>query len=83
MNGKTSLSSLNRKASDYAKEHGLAIGAGSDAHIAEALGSAYLEMPDFQTVSQFLDGMRQGVAVGHYYDPPRQWRPRIVPSTVE
>ena len=47
LNAKTSLTSLNARAARYAGEHGLAPGAGSDAHVAEALGGAYLEMPDF------------------------------------
>ena len=82
INSKTSLSSLNSRASRYASEHGLAPGAGSDAHVAEALGGAYLEMPDFSDddPAGFLASMRQGWAVGHHYDPPRRWRPRIVPS---
>ncbi len=82
LNSKTSLASMNTRAARYAGEHGLAPGAGSDAHVAEALGGAYLEMPDFDDddPAGFLRSMRQGLAVGHHYDPPRRWRPRIVPS---
>ena len=83
LNGKTSLRSLNEKASAYAVKHDLAIGAGSDAHVAEAIGAAYLEMPDFDGPEEFLSSMRMGRAVGHHYDPPRRWRPRIVPSTAD
>ena len=83
LNGKTSLQSLNQKASAYAAQHDLAIGAGSDAHVAEAIGAAYLEMPDFDSPEDFLSSMRLGRAVGHHYDPPRTWRPRIVPSTAD
>lgn len=83
LNGKTSLRSLNDKASAYAAKHGLAMGAGSDAHVAEAIGAAYLEMPDFDSPEEFLSSMRLGQAVGHHYDPPRRWRPRIVPSTAD
>ena len=81
MNAKTSLRSLNKRASDYAAAHDLAIGAGSDAHVPEALGAAYLEMPDFDTPEQFLAGMRQGRVAGHHFDAARVWRARIVPST--
>lgn len=80
LNAKTSLRSLNRRAADYAAEHDLAPGAGSDAHVAEALGAAFMEMPDFSTPTEFLAAMRRGRAVGHHYDPPREWRARIVPS---
>ena len=83
LNGKTSLNSLNKKALDYATEHNLAIGAGSDAHVAEAIGAAYMQMPDFDNPTDFLESMRSGQPVGHYYDPPRQWKPRIVPSTAD
>ncbi len=81
LNAKTSLKSLNQRAADYAAKHDLAVGAGSDAHIPEALGAAYLEMPDFDTPAQFLAAMRQGRAVGHHFDAARAWRARIVPST--
>ncbi len=83
LNGKTSLKSLNKKALDYASEHDLAIGAGSDAHVAEAIGAAYMQMPDFDNPADFLKSMRSGQPVGHYYDPPLQWKPRIVPSTAD
>jgi predicted metal-dependent phosphoesterase TrpH len=80
-NAKTSLSHLNQRARAYAEEHALPGGAGSDAHEPSAVGAAYLEMPDFDGPTEFLDAMRRGVVVGHQYDRARQWRPRIVPST--
>ena len=83
LNGKTSLRSLNDKASAYAAKHDLATGAGSDAHVAEAIGAAYLEMPDFDSPKEFLSSMRLGRAVGLHFVPPRRWRPRIVPSTAD
>ena len=83
LNGKTSLKSLNRRAAEYASRNDLAPGAGSDAHVAEAIGSVFHEMPDFDDRASFLAAMRSGRAVGHHYDPPRLWRARIVPSTSE
>lgn len=80
-NAKTSLESLNRQAAEYAEHHGLASGAGSDAHVPEALGAAYVEMPDFDGPAEFLRSLRQGRVVGHHFDRHRPWRPRIVPST--
>lgn len=80
-NGKTSLDHLNQRAVDYAASHGLATGAGSDAHVAEALGAAYVEMRDFEGPTSFLGSLADGSLVGHHYDAPRTWRPRIVPST--
>ena len=81
LNAKISLSHLNKRALDFSSEHGLARGAGSDAHEPSAIGAAYVEMPDFDGPATFLQSLREGRVVGHHYDAPRQWRPRIVPST--
>lgn len=79
-NAKTSLASLNRRAVDAGHEHGLAIGAGSDAHVPQAIGAAYAEIPDFDGPESFLAALRAGRIVGHHSDPHRPWTPRIVPS---
>ena len=81
LNAKTSLSSLNRRAADFAASRGLLAGAGSDAHVPDALGAAYVEMPDFDGPSSFLAALADARIVGHHWDQPRPWRPRIVPST--
>lgn len=81
LNAKVSLQHLNRRAADFAAHHGLAAGAGSDAHVASAVGAAYVEMPDFDGPASFLQSLREGRLVGHHYDAPRQWRARVVPST--
>ena len=80
-NSKTSLASLNRRAAAFADEHDLLAGAGSDAHVPDALGAAYVEMPDFDDAPSFLAALRKGRVVGHHWDKPRPWTPRIVPST--
>jgi predicted metal-dependent phosphoesterase TrpH len=80
-NAKTSLQSLNERARETAAARDLPGGAGSDAHVAEGLGAAYLEMPDFDGPASMLASMREGVVVGHHWDGHRAWRPRIVPST--
>lgn len=80
-NAKTQLSSLQEQAAAFAQRHGLLAGAGSDAHVPEALGSAYVEMPDFDGPEEFLANLAEGRVVGHHFDRPRAWRPRIVPST--
>jgi predicted metal-dependent phosphoesterase TrpH len=79
-NGKTSLRSLNEQAQAYGREHDLFVGAGSDAHVPDAVGAAYLEMPDFDDPASFLAAAKQGRVVGHHFDQPRPWTPRIVPS---
>ena len=80
INSKTSLSSLNRRAADFAAEHGLLAGAGSDAHVPNAFGAAYVEMADFDGPASFLESLREGTPIGHHSDPPRPWTPRIIPS---
>jgi predicted metal-dependent phosphoesterase TrpH len=80
-NAKTSLAHLNDRAAAFAAERGLPGGAGSDAHVPEAVGAAYVEMPDFDGPAAFLRSLREGSVVGHHFDAPRRWRPRIVPST--
>jgi predicted metal-dependent phosphoesterase TrpH len=80
LNAKTSLSHLNDEAADAAARLGLAAGAGSDAHVPEAIGSAYVEMPDFNDAGSFLAALRRGRCVGHHFDSARPWRARIVPS---
>jgi predicted metal-dependent phosphoesterase TrpH len=79
-NAKTSLAHLNEAAVAFAAEHGLAAGAGSDAHVPDALGAAYVEMPDFTDAASFLTALRAGTVVGHHFDAARPWRSRVVPS---
>ncbi len=79
-NAKTSLEHLNRRAREVAVDAGLPVGAGSDAHVAEAIGAGYVEMDDFDGAASFLAALAGGRLVGHHYDAPRRWRPRIVPS---
>lgn len=82
-NAKTDDPALNRRAVEYAAEHGLLAGAGSDAHVPAAIGAAYLEMPDFDHTDPraFLASLARATVVGHHFDEPRPWRARIVPST--
>ncbi|HSL74574.1 MAG TPA: PHP domain-containing protein [Ilumatobacteraceae bacterium] len=80
LNAKTSLGSLNRRAAEFAAEFGIVGGAGSDGHVPDALGAAYVEMPDFATPMEFLAALASATVVGHHWDEPRPWSPRIVPS---
>lgn len=83
LNAKTSLASLNDEAVAFAASVGVPVGAGSDAHVPAAVGAAYVEMPSFDVASpaSFLEALGSGELRGRHYDPPREWRPRIVPST--
>jgi predicted metal-dependent phosphoesterase TrpH len=79
-NAKTSLTSLNRRAAEFAARFGIVGGAGSDGHVPDALGAAYVEMSDFATPMEFLAALASAEVVGHHWDEPRPWSPRIVPS---
>ncbi len=79
-NAKTSLASLNRRAAEFAAEFGIVGGAGSDGHVPDALGAAYVEMVDFETPIEFLASLASADAIGHHWDEPRAWTPRVVPS---
>lgn len=81
INAKTSLRSLNDRAAATAAQHGLASGAGSDAHVPDAIGAAYVEMPDFDGPLDFLAKLRLGRVVGHHWDEARPWSSRILPGT--
>ena len=81
LNAKTSLRSLNARAATTAATHQLAAGAGSDAHVPDAIGAAYVEMPDFDGPDDFLAKLRLGRPVGHHWDEPRPWSSRVLPST--
>ncbi|MFM2069815.1 MAG: hypothetical protein RLZZ623_78 [Actinomycetota bacterium] len=81
INAKTSLASLNRRAAQFADEHGLLAGAGSDAHVPLALGAAYVEMPDFVDAADFLRKLPLGRPVGHHWDLARPWSSRVIPGT--
>ena len=80
LNAKTSLTSLNRRAVEFAAEFGIVGGAGSDGHVPDALGAAYAEMVDFAGPMEFLASLATADVIGHHWDEPRAWSPRVVPS---
>jgi predicted metal-dependent phosphoesterase TrpH len=80
-NGKTSLEHLNEQAARAAARLGLTAGAGSDAHVPEAVGSVYVEADDFSDAPSFLRSLATGQVFGHHFDGARRFQSRIVPST--
>jgi predicted metal-dependent phosphoesterase TrpH len=50
----------NRRALEFAKKHNLPMSAGSDAHTLVEVGRAYVEVPAFDTVEEFLAALRKG-----------------------
>ncbi len=71
----------NVAAAGFAASHGLPGGAGSDAHYPEEIGSAWLELPDFDGPDALLEAMSRGRVVGRRYGGVHRsgWRPRIIP----
>ena len=59
----------NLHALHYAREHGKLRSAGSDSHHHTEIGSAWVEMPDFDTPAEFLQSLRQGRICGRLSSP--------------
>jgi predicted metal-dependent phosphoesterase TrpH len=68
-NARVMLRRHNKMAADFAREHGLAASAGSDAHTAGEIGGAYVEMPEFDGPQGFLAALAQGKIVGRISPP--------------
>jgi len=64
-NARSILHRSNVKAEKFAKEHNLISSAGSDAHTLNEIGSAYIEMPDFDNKEEFLAALSKGKVVGN------------------
>lgn len=79
-NAKVSLAHLNAKASELAAASDLPGGAGSDAHDPVAIGAAFVEMPEFDGPDDFLEKLHSARVVGHPFDRPRAFVPRIIPG---
>ena len=57
------------KANLFAEKHGIAKGAGSDAHTVSEIGNAYVEMPEFSGRDDFLQALKKGKVVGRRTNP--------------
>jgi len=68
-NSRTPLPHSSTSAWRLALEYGLATSAGSDAHTAGEIGQAYIEMPEFNNSSDFLDCLSQGRIFGRRSSP--------------
>lgn len=64
------------------EKYGLVAGAGSDAHVESAIGSTFVDTDALAVTSpsQLLDALAQATVDARYFDPPRAWTSRIVPS---
>jgi predicted metal-dependent phosphoesterase TrpH len=59
-NSRNALPLFNKRALEYAREHELLAGAGSDTHTYGEYGQAYVDIPQFGNSTEFLASMRQG-----------------------
>jgi len=59
-NARSPINTTADKAIDYAARHGLAGTAGSDSHTLKEIGHTYVLMPDFNTIEEFFESLRQG-----------------------
>jgi predicted metal-dependent phosphoesterase TrpH len=57
------------KALAFARKHGIARSAGSDAHTPGEIGNAYVEMPEFKGKDDFLQALKKGKISGHMTNP--------------
>jgi predicted metal-dependent phosphoesterase TrpH len=59
----------NQRAEELARQRGLLVTAGSDAHVACKIGQAYVEMPPFNGKEEFMQSLAQGQIVGRLSAP--------------
>jgi predicted metal-dependent phosphoesterase TrpH len=76
-NARNALPRFNARAQQYARQHGVLMGAGSDAHTYREYGSAYVEIPRFDDVATFRESLRRGVWHGRLSSPLVHARTRI------
>jgi predicted metal-dependent phosphoesterase TrpH len=68
-NARSPFAANSAKALAFAQKHGLAHGAGSDAHTIHEIGRAYVEMPEFYGRDEFLKALAQGRIYGRRSSP--------------
>mgnify|MGYP001562825069 CR=1 FL=1 len=69
LNSRIVFRSHNKLAAEFARKHGLAASAGSDAHSAREVGRSYVEMRDFDGPADFLASLREGRLAGRLSSP--------------
>jgi predicted metal-dependent phosphoesterase TrpH/glycosyltransferase involved in cell wall biosynthesis len=60
-NPRVAIGSFNEEAARFAAKYRIPAGAGSDAHVAQGLGSVRVRMPDFEGPEEFLEALRAAV----------------------
>lgn len=69
LNSRSPSPASSTKAQAFTQKHGIAQGAGSDAHTIFEIGHAYVEMPEFQGRDEFLQALSQGKICGRRSSP--------------
>ena len=64
LNSRSPFPANSDKARDFAMNHNIPAGAGSDAHTIYEIGNAYIEIPEFDTKEEFLKAVAQGKICG-------------------
>ena len=62
-NPRVAIGSFNEEAERFAAKYRILAAAGSDAHVAQGLGSVRVRMPDFNDAEEFLEGLREAEIV--------------------
>jgi len=68
-NSHTVIRSNSAQALNFARKHGLLASAGSDAHLVDEIGNAYIEMADFSSVEEFKKSLVRGKLKGQMANP--------------
>ena len=68
-NARTLLHRYSTKAATFAQKYGIPESAGSDAHTADEIGNAYVEMPEFNGKDDFLQALAKAKLSGHRTNP--------------
>lgn len=71
-------------AGDISRKYGIHSAASSDAHVAEALGSSFTDVDRVPcSAVELLEVLPTSTLHWTFHDPPRPWKPRIIPSRIE
>jgi predicted metal-dependent phosphoesterase TrpH len=76
-NARNAMPAFNARALEYARQHNLLAGAGSDAHTYAEYGRAHVDIPPFDGPQEFLASMRQGRWRGRLSSPLVHVRTRV------
>ena len=69
LNARTTYQDDNERALAIARDHGIPVGAGSDAHLPFEIGQAYVEMPGFDDGTAFQRALPQATLHGSLSSP--------------